>query len=731
MLTTRPSAETVVDRLKQFPTSELPISGTLSVRWDDHMIPFIEAEKDEDLPFALGMVHAHLRLAQLEIMRFASQGRVSELIGPFGVDVDRTLRILNFGKATNESIASMPAETKLWASRFVEGLNLYIGRNQDHLPVDLRALGVSKISPWTLEDLLTVWRLASIDVNWGIYFSALSKINQPDFEVVWKKMLELGAQSSPSFTTEDQKLGQLLFGFTKTGSNSIVIGKKKSASGAGIIANDPHLGMMLPSLWLIGGFHSPSYHALGLMIPSLPAIALGRNDAIAWGGTNMWGLSTYLYALTDEEAATAKSRTESISVRTWFNSKVTIRTTKWGPIISDSPYLKKMKRPIAFAWVGHEPSDELTAFLKANRAQNISEFRQAFDTYGVSAQNFLVTDRAGNIGHVLAYKQPLRPDSKNKDLLQPTSNFWTSFRKPTEMPFAYNPPKGYIASANNRPVETDPEIGWFFQSSDRIDRWQELVDKSGPVDIEMLKKWQMDTFSPTGFRVQNELVRRLGSSRSPEINNSALWTEFKKWDGYYRADSRGPVAFETLMASFAPLLLSKKGFDENSIPTFVNSPSWKRLTLKEMSSLPDSEIEALTQSALESATPKFEKYQSWQEMHRLEVAHILARLPLVGSRYRFDEFGYGGGADTILKTSVSLSGEKATSGYGTDARHISDLSNPDENYFVIFGGQDGWLTSPQTSDQIALWREGKYIRLPLSKKNLPTVFTHELVLKPD
>jgi penicillin amidase len=737
LITSRPD-EPAEDRLSVFPTTGLDTRGALSIRWDDHMVPMIEAEKDEDVPYALGLIHAHLRMNQLELMRRLSQGRVSEMAGPLTVDYDHLIRILNFGKSTSATIAAMPLETLQWAERFLKGLNQYIQRDPSHVPPDLRALGIDRLEPWTLEELVTAWKFASLDVNWLVYFPYLQLVNKPEFAKAWKSLIDVGNQSVPSSLS--------MFDFTKTGSNSIVIGKAKSKSGHGMIANDPHLGLTIPNLWFLVGYKSPSYRAIGLMIPSLPAIVVGRNTDIAWGGTNMWGVSTHLFQLSEDQVARAEKRTETIKVRDWLNREVTIRTTEWGPVISDSAVFGHKLKPTSLKWVGHEVSDELTSFLKANRAQSALEFRQAFATYAVSAQNLLVADHEGNIGHVLAIRKPLRPDPTNKDLLQPTNNNWIGFKNPTELPFVYNPKSGYIASANNKPVDSENDLGWFYQSSDRVRRWQSLADASAEssVDTQTLKTWQRDTFSESSLNIVETLVSKISDLKRASaakassterddlkiatIERNSLWLALTQWNGFYSAESNGPVAFECLMSVMLPKLLKQDFKDRDILELLARSASWKSLAIDQLSQLDAHKTVELINGSIAQAEAHFRRHATWGDMHRVTVAHFLSNLPLIGARYKFDEFGIDGGSDTLFKTATPLNGEKATSSFGTNARHISDLASLDENYFVLFGGQDGWLKSKQTFDQVALWRSGNYLQLPLSDEKIPLVFKRELKL---
>lgn len=723
-----PETKDAAARLKHFPTENLSLRGRTVISWDKHGVPFIEAEKDEDVPFALGLVHAHLRMNQLELMRYISSGRVSELAGPWTRDIDHTLRILNFGKAKKEIIAQMPKETKAWAERFLLGINTYIDRNPDLIPPDLKALGVSSVPHWTLEELVTAWRLAAVDVNWFVYINYL-QTDEKYRNDLWKILLEEGQHSTPTFT-DAHSFANSIFGFSDLGSNSVVLGKTKSRSNSSLIMSDPHLGLTIPNLWLLAGFKSPSYQVVGMMPPGIPFVALGRNPTLAWGGTNMWGLSTFLYEVPDAETASLAQRTETIRTRNWFSREVTVRESKYGPIISDSPLFRGTGKTLALKWVGHEPSDELTAFLKANRARNVDEFHKAFATYGVSAMNMLACDHEGGLTHVLAYAYPERPNPSDRSPIQPAKNSWSSVRKPTQLPFHKNPKEDFIASANNRPFSGAPEVGWFFQSSDRVDRLKELVGKSKNIEIDDLKRMQLDTFSPTGFKLKQLLVDRVQKFNLSEIQTNPGWIEFTRWDGQYTADSKGASAFETLMSDLAPRLLKAKFQSEVLAEKFLRNSAWKNQTLQYLQTAPNEDVASILKESFKAISGSLAQVKPWQEKHFVRAAHPLVNLPVIGSRWSLTQFGHGGGSDTVFKTASSMSKDSSTAYYGTNARHVSDLADLDANFFVLFGGQDGWFVSPNTIDQVELWRKGEYIQLPLSESGRKSVFTVSMVLSP-
>jgi len=97
----------------------------------------------------------------------------------------------------------------------------------------------------------------------------------------------------------------------------------------------------------------------------------------------------------------------------------------------------------------------------------------------------------------------------------------------------------------------------------------------------------------------------------------------------------------------------------------------------------------------------------------MKIAHVLSWIPLLGARFQVEEYGVGGSRETPMKTAHDLVHARHAASYGSQARHISDLSDPDANYFVLLGGQDGWLGSANYSDQTTLWRTRRYVRVPL------------------
>src|SRR5262249_39881343 len=280
-----------------------------------------------------------------------------------------------------------------------------------------------------------------------------------------------------------------------------------SHSSAALLANDPHLGIQMPNLWLIAGMKSPSYHSVDLMIPGVPIVALGRNPEIAWGGTNMRAASSDLFDVSKLPASAITPRRERIKVRWWFDRTVTVRESPLGPVISDAPVMEwGEKPPFALRWVGHEKGDEITAMLRASRARSWTEFRSAFRTFAVSAQNMLYADRAGNIGQVMAAMLPVRARPAPPDLIvdpaDPAAQ-WKAIANAAQLPAAYNPKSGFLASANNKPTETPFPVGYVFSQDDRVQHMHAIMRQRPKFRLADLTAIQRDVFVPSSLQLRD------------------------------------------------------------------------------------------------------------------------------------------------------------------------------------------------------------------------------------
>ena len=720
------------ERLGMFPTRDLPIAQPVHVRWNDHQVPYIEAQSDDDLAFALGLVQAHLRGHQIALMRTVAQGRLSELVGPFAREIDHASRILGFTRTSGEIQARMPAATRRWLARYVDGLNHYQALSRP-CPPELRLFRL-RPEPWTVPDVLSVGRLLCADYTWLTFMALLPARRQAGFARLWRRVLDAGCGLTVDGAPREPmlELARSALSACRAGSNAVAVGPGRSRSGSPLVACDPHLGLSLPNIWLLVGLRSPSYRVVGFMLAGLPFVCIGRNPDVAWGGTNLRAASTDLYdvsMLPDDEIRT---ETTEIRMRWAGTARRRVRHTRFGPILTDARLLRaRQGPPIALRWMGHEPTDEVTPFLRAACARDAAAFRAAFGSYGVPAQTMVFADRGGAVGRLTAATLPVRRPFLQTDFVRDAGDpamDWAGFVAADALPAELDPADDLIVSANDRPPPAAVPIGFLFDCGDRASQLRTLLERGGPLTTADLLAAFDDTSSPTAARLARRLAHEIaGCARGKR--EVALLRRLEGWDGSYATDSSGAVAFEVLLAHLVPLVCSAG--DRPAIEHSI--AQWNFLARyfeEELDRLPIGRRRTLMRRALAGAARDAARHATWGDMHRVRVAHILADLPLIGGAYVLADEPSPGSRQTPYKTAHGLVRGRHRTKFGAMARHVSDLADPDANWFVLFGGQDEWLGSPGFADQVALWRRGGTIRMPLRPATIAAEFPILTLLRP-
>lgn len=729
--TRAPQPISLTERLQRIPARHAPVSHAVTIHWSEHQIPFIEAAADTDLAAALGIVHAHLRTSQMEILRRLSQGRLSEMIGPVALDLDQLLRILDFGRAIPEIIASMPEETRAWLEAFVKGINHYLCQS-NVLPHEFPILNLKR-EFWSISDVIRIGRLAAADVNWLVWFQLLKLREQKEWPRLWQRLTETGATSPAAFLGSSRVQSLLLeaLGYSaRWASNSVAVSASRSMAGGALIASDPHLAIHLPNPWLIAGFKSPTHHAVGLMAPGLPFIALGRNPWIAWGGTNLHAASSDFFGANDLSQDDIFERCDVIKVRWWPDQEIVLRDAPLGPIISDARLLGLNRdKPIALHWMGHLPSDEFTAMLKVNKAHNWDDFRSAIDGISVPGQTMTYADAKGHVGKAMGVRLPNRKQWQLRDLTLDPSRItdWHSLVTGTELRTEYDPMLGSVVSANEKPNKTAVPVGYFFSPPDRAHRLNELIGMHNRLTSESLKVMLQDVYIITSHDICAHFVELFKTKGAQPINDTVVYLEqlLAAWDGQYEASSKGALAFELVFQNFV-----REYYAKNALFAFWSTWMPRTLVRNDLLRADSTVVTSILKRAIRRAVRPFERFKVWGNMHRLKLAHPFGHVPIFGKRYVFRDMPAAGGGESINKTGHRLSMKRHEAIYGSNARHISDLSDLDRNYFILLGGQDGWVNSANYMDQTHLWQQGEYIQVPLRSESVRSLFPHRMTLVP-
>ena len=679
---------------------KLPVSDGSKILWNSYQVPYVIGETDRDGAFLFGLAHAHLRLGQMELFKRVGSGRLSEIAGPLVYDVDVAIRSLGIARAAKEIYTHLPDETREWIDAFTQGVNFY-KENVRELPHDFTIMGFDNSEPWRPEDSLIIARLTGADINW---FAMLGLL----------KLKE---------TESYERLYTLLQSTAKWGSNSVVVDANRSATGSALVANDPHLGFTMPNFWIIAGLKTPSYKMVGMAVPGTPVFGFGRTPHLAWGGTNMRGWASDFVDVTDISEEKITRREESFGIRWWPDDSEEIRITPYGPIVSDLDVFDFPEgKDIALRWIGGLPIDDITPFLKASKARNGTEFRDAFQGYALPALNILYADNGGDTGHILATTLPKRnylfPDNLWRSMKDSDAD-WANLQDASTLPAPEINKDGIITSSNNNPIPGKlPAVGWYFSPDDRALRAQSFLEQRKQITLEDLKALQRDVYSAAGIKFRDALLGFFKDGKLDKDQKSVVQI-LSDWDGNYSTDSRGAVLIEVVLKSLAEDIYRER---EEEAQFLGRAQLLRMQVIHELQHMDKDLRHSYFLRALRKGKKPLESKTTWGDLHTLTVGHVLSGLPVIGSRYKIKDVPAPGSRQTFMKSAHGLVDAKHKARFGSQSRHLSDLSDLDANYFVLLGGQDGFIGSENFADQYSLWQNGEYIQMPLTDEIIEHFF---------
>lgn len=706
------------ERVASMPHQGLPLAKPATIYWNEEQVPYISAQSDSDAAFLFGMVHAHLRLGQMEIIRRIAYGRLSESFGPWAVRYDQMLRAFHFPRLAESAEKKLPPDTKAWVTYYVDGVNFYIA-NAKKLPQEFFYFDLDPKEKWTTKDIMVISRLLASDFNWGEMLAYYRLSTLKGFDKYWNELL--------GFTDDPQvRIGELLNHVTDSGSNAFVLGGSLTQAKKPILGGDPHLGISLPNFWVLVGLHSPGFNTVGLTIPCIPLVTIGRNPHIAWGGTNMHAWSSDLVDVTQENPDEWKVRDEKIGVRFWKDHTLHVRESRWGPVLNDIPLLKNndQRKKLALRWVGSDASDELSALLKVNQAENWGQFLNAFDTYSVVGIFYTYADEKGNIGFVPAAKLPRRSGDARM-VYEPATDpeRWQNIRDIHKKWAIFNPPGDLVVSANNVLTKGAEYAAPFNTNSYRFDRITQLIKTKKKWYWPELLSVQKDTYSAGAQTLATMAVERiLAAGFSPS------WApKLRTWNGFYETDSEPALLFSLLMYH-----LVKEHFQKTVDSRVLQSMLSSSDLVRYLTHLLDRETisKSTWKSVVRRVGRDFKKFKTYGDYHRLSLAYPLGMIPWLGRKFVFRQMPWPGAGDTVLKANFSLSNQRRHVKFGAQSRYVFDFSDKNGNYFMLLGGQDGWFGSENFDDMVDHWLHDEWVQIPLEVSRVEAMFPYRVDFVP-
>ena len=750
------------------------ISGTVKIFRDEWGVPAIYADGEEDAAFALGFVHAQERLFQMDLIRRAGEGRISEVIGGKTVPIDKMFRTLGLFKFVKEIFPRLSDDTKRMLTAYSKGVNEFIRNAKGKLPIEFALLNYEPYE-WKPEHSLVIAKLMAweLNISWWTdiaYTHIVQKLGEekareiiPDYPQNAPTIIPEGIKGFASVPLDlihiDRQFRELTgFRGTHIGSNGWAAGGAASQSGKALLANDPHLSFQAPGKWLVAIIRGGNWNVQGFTLPGLPAVVIGSNKNIAWGVTNVMADDADFYVEKLDESKTKYFidgdwrpliiEQDSVIVKDSAKVYFDVKKTHRGAIISDihaNNFLlttdKIDKAVLSMRWTALEFSDEFRGIFALNKAANWEEFKNALSDFTVPGQNFVYTDKYGNIGYVCAARLPVRNSNSPTFVYDGTTsaNDWRGFVPYEQMPKLFNPPDNFIATANNKTVSSfGYHISNLWEPSSRIERITEMLRSKPRHSAQDFMKYQTDQISPYA----KEIKSYIGSAfKEIKVNDARLKNAIEmigRWDGRMDMGSQIPsiysMFFNSLIKNIFEDEMGEQIYSEfifmANIPYRVvqkllaeNSSSWFDNVNTPQIETRDAIIRQSFAEALVKLDGRFgnnmEKWQ-WGELHKVKFKHTFS-----GQSGLFDrlgdigEFSIGGDGTTVFNTEYSFNKPFETR-LGPSMRFVYDFAEPDIFNYILPAGQSGHPLSPLYRNMTDMWMKGKMIQLNLKDEIIYT-----------
>lgn len=709
------------------------LTGPVDIGFDGDGIPRIHAANEVDAAAALGFVHARDRLFQMDMMRRAASGRLSEIAGPVTLSFDRMMRTLGLRQRAAEAYPTLPAETRAMLEAYARGVNAFIAARGRFSAPEFLFLGAPEqwqpVDSLLWGETMALW----LSFNWRTELSRLSlagHVPQREIDELWPSPPGDGhpdaGPSQHAAAEVARELARMLprfpdpYTLPSTASNEWAVDGRHSATGAPLLAGDPHLAFGFPSIWYLARIDTPQGVLAGATAPGVPFLVLGHNGHIAWTFTTTGADTQDIFVETPvggDEYQTPDGprpftvREERIKVRGEPDQILKVRETRHGPVISD---LVGSSQVLAVAMGNLAPGSGTAAagLYALNHAQDADAAGKAAELITTPVQNLLVADKQ-RIALYVTGRVPIR---RAGDGAAPVpgdgSHDWTGWASGGQLPHYVAPASGWLVNANDRIAPPDFPVflgrDWF--GDWRAQRIRELLGRTDRLTPTDFARMQVDVRS-TFARLLLPTLTAVPVTEDTARRAQAL---LRDWDGGMTVDAPQPLIFTAWTQYFYGAVLAKAGIDVKDggpVPEFVAyvlSPAGAHWC--------GGDCTALLQSSLADAISDLRKrfgdepaQWRWGQAHPAVFAHPMLRpLPILGWLGTLTIPSPGD--DTTIDRGGPVY-KQFQSVHGAEYRGVYDLADLDRSLFVVAPGQSGNLLSRHSRDFLARWRDGGTVTL--------------------
>lgn len=678
-------------------TIETLVHQEVEVGRDNLGTPRISAKSLDDALFAEGYVAAGDRLWQMDTLRRLAGGELAEIVGQAALDTDRDSRRLRMRRIAESIYVELSPEDKSAFAAYARGVNAYIESHRGRYGFEFTVLNYDP-RPWSVVDSLLVglqmFRTLTNDWKDKLIKDQMLRAGEPD-KVNQLFSIRSGLEILPG-------------GDSHPGSNAWAVSGKHTASGKPVLSNDMHLEFSIPGIWHMVHLQAPGLNVMGVELPGVPGIIVGHNDRIAWGVTNLGFDVQELYKeridlrtgqyLFKDHVEQARQEREVILVKGGNPIETLTWVTRHGPVF-DTEHGTVM----TLKWAAAEPNLFHNIFLDVDRASNWTEFLAAVSRFGGPGQNFVYADVDGNIGYHASGKLPIRRNYMGDVPADGWTgeNEWDGYVPFEELPQIYNPPSGYLVTANQNPFpESFPyHVNGTFASPYRSNQILNMLKASGeklvPADSLRIQK---DVYSGFQKFIGRQIVAAYDSrgAKDPLIGGGV--NMLRTWDG--QTDKDRPEPFLTMLA----FQYIRKAIAERAAPgsgavydVQLSSAIVERI-LRNRPAGWFSDYDEMLLRAFADAIAEAQRIQGkdparwkWGKSNYLDLRHpIGSRLPLIGDLFSVGVIPMSGSPTTVKQTKGKL---------GPSERMDLSVGDWDQSLLNIPVGESGHMVSYHYKDE--------------------------------
>ncbi len=723
------------------------LKAPVQVWFDSSLVPHISARNLDDLYFAQGYVAARLRLWQMDFVSRVASGRLSEVVGTRALEFDKFQRRIGMVYGAQNSLDSMMHNpvSRLMLERFTQGVNAYIATTDARsYPLEYKVMGYTP-EAWTPLKTALVVKYLSYTLTVGAQDLQMTRLrdglspqdlkdlfpNYPSVEVPviptdpnWKNFGP-SPGATASLANQQEILDLPYSSFKKEeglGSNNWVVGRNRSAPDRGpFLANDPHLALTAPGIWVQMHLSCPGLDVNGVTVPGIPGIIIGFNRDLAWGVTNVDAdvLDFFKTSITQKDGKYFYSTASGPKPATYRVEELVVRDTT--PVLDtvfyagnmplvykpgQKPFRENFPAGYAMRWTAHEASNELLAFFKINTARNYGNYLAALRFLSNPAQNVAFADRYGNYALWVNGRFPIKVRNQGKFLFGAIDGqaVWASVIPQNQKPHSFNHAQGYLASANQSSTDTTYPyyLNWEFANPSRAIRINERLTRMSNATQDSMRTLQGDNFGVIARRCLPLMLAGLPKGSLSEPGKEIL-TEMQEWQYQYDSAATAPSFFEHWFDALADTLWDEVAPFGSKLPSRDRTAQvlegWGELKWVDVAATPQREdIRQLLlisyNKAMRQLTHAYGaagKNWQWGRVKHTEMKHML----------QIPGMGYGFVATSGSKGTVNATGQS----HGPSWRMVVECGHDEVRAWGILpGGQSGNPGSAHFNDQLEDWR---------------------------